>query len=162
MADILNVQEMLANTFEPRRKFRWILSVDGLEAFMCKTATLPQITFDETVIDYINQKRYVAGKATYSPITITLYNPIVPSAAQQTMEWVRLCWEAVTGRMGYAAFYKKTLHLQELDPVGAIVGDYELQGAWIQDVNFNDLDYSISDPTEITLTIRYDQFVHLF
>jgi hypothetical protein len=47
--------------------------------------------------------------------------------------------------------------LKLLDPVGAVVEDWELQGAWIQDDNHGDLDYSTSDPVEIALTIRFDQ-----
>jgi hypothetical protein len=64
--------------------------------------------------------------------------------------------------MGYAQFYKKTINLKLLDPVGAVVEDWELQGAWLQDVNEGDLDYSSSDPVEIALTIRFDQAVLLF
>ena len=46
-----------------------------------------------------------------------------------------------------------------LDPVGAVVEDWELQGTWIQDANFNDLDYSVSDAVEIALVLRFDQAV---
>jgi len=72
------------------------------------------------------------------------------------MEWVRLCYEQITGRAGYAAFYQKEINLKMLDPVGAVVQDWLLQGVWIQDVNFGDLDYSVSDPAEITLVLRFN------
>lgn len=113
-AEILEAQQLLADTFEPKRKFRWILAINGIDAFTAKTASRPQLVFDETVIDYINVKRYIAGKATPSPLNITLYDPIVPSAAQKVMEWIRLCFENVTGRMGYAQFYKKQINLKLL------------------------------------------------
>jgi hypothetical protein len=162
MAEILDVSSMLANTFEPKRKFRWVLAINGIDAFTAKTANRPQITFDETVIDYVNVKRYIAGKASWQPIAITLYDPIVPSASQKVMEWVRLCFENVTGRMGYADFYKKSINLKLLDPVGAVVEDWELQGCWVQDANFGDLDYSVSDPVEVAMTLRFDQAVLLY
>ena len=57
MPEILEVGQMLANTYEPKRKFRWLLQIDGVDAFVLKTAARPQITFEETVIDYINTKR---------------------------------------------------------------------------------------------------------
>ena len=157
MAEVLSVQQLLANGYEPKRKFRWILAINGIDAFTAKTAARPQLVFDETIIDYINQKRWLSGKGTWQPINITLYDPIVPSAAQKVMEWVRLDWENVTGRMGYAQFYKKTINLKLLDPVGAVVEDWELQGTWPQDVNFNDLDYAVSDAVEIALVLRFDQ-----
>ena len=67
------------------------------------------------------------------------------------MEWIRLDFENVTGRMGYAQMYQRTINLKLLDPVGAVVEDWEIQGAWIQDANYGDLDYSTSDPVDISL-----------
>lgn len=157
MAEVLEVQQLLADTYEPKRKFRWVIAINGIDAFTAKTSSRPQLTFDETVIDYINQKRYLSGKGTWAALNLSLYDPIVPSAAQKVMEWVRLDWENVTGRMGYAQFYKKTINLKLLDGVGAVVEDWELQGTWIQEANFNDLDYASSDPVEISLVLRFDQ-----
>lgn len=162
MAEILEFQQMMANTYEPKRKFRWILAINGIDAFTAKTSSRPQVTFDETVIDYINVKRYLAGKATWAPLNMSLHDPIVPSASQKVMEWIRLCFENVTGRMGYAQFYKKTINLKLLDPVGAVVEDWEIQGCWIQDGNFNDLDYTDSEPVDISLVLRFDQAVLQF
>ena len=159
MAEILEVNDMLANTFEPKRKFRWILSISGIDAFTLKAATRPQITFEETVIDYVNAKRKLSGKATFGDMNITLLDPIVPSSAQKVMEWVRLNYESTTGRMGYAQFYKKDFNIKMLDPVGAVVEDWLVQGAWVKDANFNDLDYTNNDPADITLTIAFDSFI---
>lgn len=162
MAEILETSDLLAQRWEPKRKFRWIMSIDGIDAFTLKTAMRPSVVFDETVIDYINVKRYVSGKATWQPITITLHDPIVPSAAQKVMEWMRLNFENTTGRMGYAQFYKKEINLKLLDPVGAVVENFRLEGAWAQEINFGDLDYSTSDDVEISVTIRFDQAYLLF
>src|SRR5271165_4950540 len=133
MAEVLEVSQMLADTYEPKRKFRWILAINGIDAFTAKTASRPQITFEETVIDYVNVKRYLAGKATWAPLNIVLFDPIVPSASQKVMEWIRLCFENVSGRMGYKQFYAKTINIKLLDPVGAVVESWELQNTWVQD-----------------------------
>ncbi len=162
MAEILDAGALLADTYEPKRKNRWVIAINGLDAFTAKTATRPQISFDETVIDYINEKRYLAGKYTWQPMNLTINDPIVPSAAQKVMEWIRLCYESQTGRMGYAQFYQKNINLKLLDPVGAVVEDWEIQNAWIQDSNFNDLDYTSSDPVDISLVIRYNRAILLF
>ena len=162
MAEILEVSQMLADSYEPKKKNRWVMAINGIDSFTMKTASRPQITFEETTIEYINQKRYVAGKGTWAPVTLTLYDPIVPSASQKVYEWIRLCWENLSGRMGYAQFYKKNINLKLLDPVGAVVEDWELQGAWVQDANGGDLDYASSDVAEMALTIRFDQCVLLF
>lgn len=162
MAETLEVGSLLANTYEPKRKFRWILQIDGIDAYTLKTAARPQLTFDETVIDYINTKRYVSGKQTWNPIAVTCHDPIAPSAAQKVMDWVRLNYEPLTGRMGYASFYKKNIVLKLLDPQGTVVEYWDVIGAWPQDVNFGDLDYATSDNMEISFTLRFDNAVLQF
>jgi len=127
MAEILENQQMLSDTYEPKRKYRWILAIDGIDAFTAKTASRPQFSFGETWIDYINTKRCIAGKMTPGPLNITLYDPIVPSASQKVMDWVRLCYEQITGRAGYAQMYKRSFNLKLLDPVGAVIEDWLLE-----------------------------------
>lgn len=155
-AEILEVGQLLANTYEPKRKFRWILQIDGLDAFVMKTAARPQATFEETVIDYINAKRYVAGKMAWNPINVTMHDPVAPSAAQKIMNWLRRNYEPLTGRMGYATLYKQNLALKVLDPQGTVVELWDLTGAWPQDINWGDLDYASSDDVEISFTLRFD------
>jgi hypothetical protein len=58
---------------------------------------------------FLNTSTYVAGRFNWDPITVKFRDPIGPSASQALMEWIRLCAESVTGRMGYAAGYKKML-----------------------------------------------------
>lgn len=156
MPEILEVRDLLAQSYEPLRSFRWILAITGIDAFTAKSTSRPQITFGETVIDYINQKRWIAGKSTWSPMSLTLIDPIVPSASQKVWDWIRLCYEPTTGRMGYASFYKKEITLKMLDGVGAVVQQWTLQGTWIQDANANALDYAADDPCTIDLTLRFD------
>ena len=69
------------------------------------------------------------------------------------MEWVRLTAESVTGRMGYAAGYKKDLDLEMLDPTGVAVEKWILQGTFLTDVNFDSLGYS--DDALATITAHY-------
>lgn len=162
MAEILDVNTLLAHNYEPKRKFRWIYEIDGLDAFTLKTGARPQLTFEETVIDWLNTKRYLAGKQTYSDLNITLNDPITPSAAQKTMNWVRLCYEVQTGRMGYASFYKKDFTLKLLDPQGAVVDRWDFKGGWVKDANWDELDMASSDVMEVKLVVRYDSVLHLY
>lgn len=162
MPETLDVATLLPNAFEPLRKFRFIFNIEGIDAFTLKSATKPQLTFDETVIDWMNVKRYVAGKPTWAPITITLWDPISPSATQKVMDWVRLCLDVTTGRMGYAVSYQKDFNIKMLDPAGTVVQKWLVRRAYVTDFNGNDLDYATSDPTDLTLSIRYDDALFEF
>ena len=87
---------------------------------------------------------------------ITRYDPIVPSAAASVMEWVRLHHESATGRDGYQDFYKKNVNFKVLGPVGDIVEKWTLYGTYIGDASFGELDFSDSNPVEISLQLVYD------
>ena len=138
------------------------MEIDGIPAYMIKTAQRPQIQFDEVELNHMNVTRYVKGKGKWQQLQITLYDPIVPSASQAVMEWVRLGHESVTGRDGYSDFYKKDVTFNVLGPVGDKIEEWTLKGAYITDAQFGDLDFSSSDPVEITLTLRYDYAILQF
>ncbi|MAF25734.1 hypothetical protein CL634_09210 [bacterium] len=159
MAETLSVGDMLPNKFEPKRKFRWVFAIEGIDAFLMKSAARPNVTISEQEIQYMNSRRYLAGKLNYDAISVTLYDPIAPSGAQQVMEWVRTHTETVSGRSGYADFYKRDCQLKMLDPVGTVVELWDLKGCFLTSAGFGDLDYGTEDPTEIALTIRFDNCV---
>ena len=162
MAELLDPSEIMFTPFEPKPKSRYILYVEGIPSYLIKTANRPSITFEEVELNHINMKRFVKGKGAWEPIEITLYDPVVPSGAQAVMEWVRLHKESVTGRDGYSDFYKKDITINMLGPVGDKVEEWTLKGAFIVSAAFNDLDWSVSDPAEITLSLRYDYAILQF
>ena len=160
---MLDPNEIFFTPFEPKMANRFIMEIDGIPAYLIKTAGRPNISLGEVALDHINVKRYVKGKAEWQPITVTLYDPIVPSGAQAVMEWVRLHHESVTGRDGYSDFYKKEITFNLLGPVGDKVEEWILKGAFIQSANFNDLDMANgTDVADISLTLRYDYAILSF
>jgi hypothetical protein len=162
MAEVLDVQDMLANTFEPKRKFRWLLAIEGIDSFLLKTAARPTISTETFTINYINATRYLASKYTFGELSVALHDAIAPSGAQQVMEWIRLGQEHVTQRGGYADFYKRDIQLKMLDPLGAVVELWDIKGAYIQEANFGELAYDNTESADVTLTIRYDLAVLQF
>lgn len=159
MAETLSVTDMLPSKYEPKRQFRWVLQIEGLDAFLMKTAARPSISQNPITIDYINTKRYLAGKAEFGTMEVTLYDPIAPSGAQQVMEWIRTHYESVSGRAGYADFYKRDIQLKLLDPIGTVVELWDVKGAFIESVNYNSLDYANAEAMMINLTLRFDNCV---
>ena len=162
MPELIDATEIMFTPFEPKTKNRFVMYIESIPAYLIKTANRPQITFEEIVLDHINVKRYVKGKGEWQPLALTLYDPIVPSAAQSVMEWVRLSHESVTGRDGYSDFYKKDVTFNMLGPVGDVVEEWVLKGTFIESANFGDLDYASTDPAEIELTLKYDYAILQF
>tara|TARA_R110001583_G_scaffold128973_1_gene280708 strand:- start:228 stop:716 length:489 start_codon:yes stop_codon:yes gene_type:complete len=162
MAQLVDANDVMFTPFEPKLKNRFVMEIAGVPAYMIKTANRPQISFEEVQLDHMNTRRWIKGKGVWQSLQITLYDPVVPSAAQAIMEWIRLSHESVTGRDGYSDFYKKDVTFNVLGPVGDIVEEWQLKGAWVQDAQFGDLDFSSSEPVDITVTLRYDYAVLQF
>ena len=72
------------------------------------------------------------------------------------MEWVRLSHESVTGRDGYSDFYKKDIHIHTLGPVGDVVEEWILKGAFVSNANFGDMDWATAEATTISITMNMD------
>jgi hypothetical protein len=162
MADLLMRMPV---PYEPKKKNRFIFRFPtplGIQEWFVASGSRPSITIDEVEIPFLNTSTFVAGRFLWEAIDVTFRDPIGPSAAQALMEWVRLHAESVTGRMGYAAGYKKDIELELLDPTGVVIEKWILQGTFLTGVNFNDLDYSSSDIADINATLRFDRAVHVF
>ena len=162
MAEMLDPNDIFFTPFEPKVANRFVMEIDGIPAYLVKTMARPSIQFETITLDHINVKRYVKGKAAWQPITVTLYDPIVPSGAQSVMEWVRQHHESVTGRDGYSDQYKKDITFNVLGPVGDKVEEWTLKGAFISAATFGDMDWATEDPVNIELTIKYDYAILQF
>ena len=156
MANLISADEIMFDAFEPKMKARYIMYVEGIPSMLLKKAARPKISFEDVVLDHINVKRKIKGKGDWKDITVELYDPIVPSGAQAVMEWVRLSHESVTGRNGYADFYKKDIKINMLGPVGDIVEEWTLKGTYIKEADFGEVDWTSNDVAGIALTLRYD------
>lgn len=162
MANVIDQNEIFGTAFEPKVKNRFIMYVEGIPSFMIHATARPTIMFEDITLDHINVKRKIKGKGEWQDITMTLYDPIVPSASQAVMEWIRLSFESVTGREGYSDFYKKDITINVLGPVGDKVEEWTLKGAYIKQAQFGDMSWAESAFVDITLTLRYDYAILQF
>ena len=162
MADLLMKMPI---PYEPKKKNRFILrfpSSLGINEWYVNTTSRPNVNIGSVEIPFLNTSTYVAGRFVWETINVTFRDPIGPSAAQALMEWVRLHAESVTGRMGYAAGYKKDVDLEMLDPTGVVVEKWILQGCFLTNVNFNDLSYSDEGIADISATLRPDRCILVY
>ena len=162
MAETLSVTDMLPNKFEPKRQHRWVFALEGIDSYLVTKASRPTFTGGEIAIPWINSTRYLAKKFTFGTISITLHDPIAPSGAQQVMEWLRTHQEMVSGRAGYADFYKRDCQLKMIDPVGTVVELWDFKGAFLTTATNGTVDYSTDEIMKIDLTLRFDNCVLQF
>ena len=156
MAELLDPTEIFYTAYEPKMANRFIMYIEGIPAYLVKAASRPSIDQGEVILDHINVERKLKGKSRWQDVTVTLYDPVVPSGAQAVMEWVRLHHESTTGRNGYATTYKKQISLKQLSPLGEVIEEWTLHGAYITSANFGSLDWSGEESVMIEFGIRYD------
>jgi hypothetical protein len=157
---ILSSNEIFFTAFEPKVQNRFIMYVDGIPAYIIKGVSGLGFEQGEIILNHINTYRKVKGKLRWNDLNLTLFDPITPSGAQAVMEWVRLHHESVTGRDGYSDFYKKDVVIDVLGPVGDIVSEWVIKGAFIKTANFGDLNFDNDSAAQnITMVLGMDYCV---
>jgi len=157
---ILNPNEIFFTAFEPKQANRFIMYIDGIPAYEIKGVGAVSLTQGTVTLNHINVQRYVKGVTKWNTIQFTLFDPITPSGALAVMEWVRLHHESVTGRDGYSDMYKKDLSFNVLGPVGDIVSEWIIKGAFITEANFGDYNWDTADTAvNLTMTVQPDYCV---
>jgi hypothetical protein len=156
---VLDPNEIMFTAFEPKVANRFIMYIDGIPSYLVKSATSPSFTDGVIKLDHINTYRKIRGKREWQNMTLNLYDPITPSGAQAVMEWARLGYESVTGRAGYSDFYKKDVTLNVLGPVGDIVGEWIIKGAFVVSSNFGQYNWSTEDAINVELSLAMDYCV---
>ena len=162
MADLLMKMPI---PYEPKRNNRWILrfpSSLGINERYVESTKRPSLKIGETKIEFLNTSTYVAGRFDWDAIPVTFRDPIGPSATQAVMEWIRTCAESVTGRMGYAAGYKKNVDLEMLDPTGVVIEKWILEGAFLTGYDGGSLSYSDDKVATISTNIRMDRCILVY
>jgi hypothetical protein len=162
MADLLMKMPI---PYEPKRENRWILrfpSSLGINEWYVESFARPKLTIGSKEIEFLNTSTFVAGRFKWEPLTVKFRDPIGPSASQAVMEWIRLCAESVTGRMGYAAGYKKNVDLEMLDPTGVVVEKWILEGAFLLGYDGGALAYNSDNIAGITSTIQMDRCILVY
>ena len=157
---ILDPNEIFFTAFEPKQANRFIMYVDGFPSYVIKAISAVTFEQGEVILNHINVYTKVKGKTKWSDLTMTLFDPITPSGAQAVMEWVRLHHESVTGRDGYSDFYKKDLTIDVLGPVGDIVSEWVIKGAFIKGGNFGEYNWDTENTAvNLSLSIGMDYCV---
>jgi hypothetical protein len=157
---ILDPNQIFFTAFEPKLKNRFILYVDGIPAYIIKGVSGMGFSQEEIVLNHINVYRKIKGKLKWNDLTFTLFDPITPSGAQAVMEWVRLHHESVTGRDGYSDMYKKDLTLNVLGPVGDIISEWVVKGAFIKSADFGEFNWDTeAEAQNISMVLGMDYCV---
>ena len=127
--------------------------------------TRPNLSFETTTIDVYNSKVYLAGKHTWETVTLTLREDVSNNVQKLVGEQLQKQFDFF--EMSSAASgsdYKFVTRIEILDGgnganAANVLETYELYGCYVENANYNTLNYATSEPVTVTLSIRYDNAI---
>jgi len=155
---------------QPKQKNRWRITFANLGggvdsqplSLQAITVTRPVTSFDEIQLDRYVSRAYIAGKYTFEPITLTFEDDVTGTASQiiqeqlQSQQWLIGAEGQFLAASGEGSNYKFITYLDMLDGAEQVIERWTVEGCWLQQVDYTDLDYASGEVVIITTTIRYD------
>ncbi len=59
MAELISANDIMFTPFEPKTQNRFVFNIDGIPAYLIKTANRPSISFEEVDLNHMNVERFV-------------------------------------------------------------------------------------------------------
>jgi len=163
----------VAGMLHPKQKYRFrviFLNFGGSDATglasdltqNVMTMTRPKLGQEPIAIDAYNSKAYIASKHEWETVELKMRDDITGSVVGLVGEQVQRQinhYEQTSALSG--ADYKFSMEIQTMDgSTDGVLDFWRLEGCFVSNADYSDLDYASSDPVEISLTIRYDNATH--
>jgi len=155
---------------QPKLKNRWRVTFANMGAgadsqplsMQAINLTRPVLSFEEVQLDRYNSRVWVAGKHMFEPMTITFEDDISGTASAVIQAQLQEQQHLIGAEGPFLAagtegsIYKFTTYLDLLDGNETVVEKWSVEGCWLQNIDYTDLDYAASEAVQITVSIRYD------
>ena len=127
----------------------------------------PNLSFDEITLNVYNSRIYLAGKHTWSELTMTIRDDASGTVSQALGDQLQKQMNFVEQASAAAGQdYKFETNIQVLDGGNGIYApvvleEWQLYGCFLKSANYQTLNYATSEAVTIGLTLRYDNAVQL-
>jgi hypothetical protein len=160
-----------AGILMPKLKFRFRVKVENFGAQgnareftqNVMNVSRPKISFEEVEIHSYQSKVYVQGKHTWETMTLVIRDDIQNSVARLAGKQVQRQLNHFNQQSALSGSdYKFNTRLEILD--GQTTNPMEtwgLEGCFLQNVDYSDSDYTTNEPVTVTMTIRFDNALHV-
>ena len=127
--------------------------------------TRPSVTFEEFEIPVYNSRVYLVGKHAWEMVTVNLRDDVNGGVTKLCGEQVQKQFDMMEQSSASSGIdYKFITRFEILDGGNGantpnVLETWELYGCFVQNINYNELDYATQDPANITMTLRFDNAV---
>jgi hypothetical protein len=127
--------------------------------------TRPSVTFDEIPIEIYNSRMYLAGKHTWEMLSVNLRDDASGEVARLVGEQLQKQLDFVEQASASSGIdYKFLTRCEILDggngtATPTVLENWEIYGCYLNQVNYNDLNYGSSEAVTISMQIRFDNAI---
>jgi hypothetical protein len=150
-------------TAEPKRKYRFILNLAGIDSWVITKVQRPSFNVTETEHTFYNHKFYYPGKVEWQTVTFTTVDPINPDATGYLMGILGACGYQVPAPGQYSSISKQRaveilgeIKIKAKNADGKDIEIWTLRNAWVKNVNMNEFEYASDDMLSMDIELRYD------
>lgn len=166
MAQNMGMGQLALGNVVFKRKFRWTFKVDDfcngteIPEHFVKLASRPNLSIEETEINFLNGKMWIPGKGSWETITVTYYD-VATDLNRELYNWLATVYDYTDPvnlrQASQSRDYSGTATLVLYDGCGSPLEKWTLGDIWPQAINFGELDYSSSEECTVELTLRYSE-----
>lgn len=127
--------------------------------------TRPDVTFEAIEIPVYNSMVKLAGKHTWSDLTVNLRDDVNGNVSKLVGEQLQKQFDFMEQAAASSGIdYKFIMKFDILDGGNGastpnVLEIWEMYGCYVSGANYGDLNYATNDPASIALTIRFDNAV---
>ena len=170
------------NNIEPKRGYRFILSIPGrggtgpngastgVKQYLIQSVKKPAWTVSNQDLQYLNHTFHYPGRVSWGPVSFQIVDT-VDVGANGTVELMRLLTDAGyelpepvgTGGKGLKSISKADattslgqVRIKTLNASGETVEEWVLNNAWISNAEFGDLSYAEEGLLKVSVSLQYD------
>jgi hypothetical protein len=154
----------------PKQKNRWNVTFANLGggtnsqpiSMQAVTVSRPTLKFAEVELHRYNSVAYVAGKHSWESLKLTVEDDVTSSASSviqaqlQKQQWLIGAEGQWLAAAGEGSLYKFVTYINQLDGNAQVIETWTVEGCWIMQTTYGELDYKDGEAVKIDLEIRFD------
>ncbi len=148
-----------------KRKFRWLLTIEGISADQNSINSLPplksarpNISFKEMEVKHLIENIYYPARPDWKTLTLVLYD--IKRDEHPVFEWIQTIYDVYGNGNWFPSGeneFKKEARLELYDGCGNVIETWIYENAWPQTVDFGEMDMGDSSYMTADITLRYDR-----
>jgi hypothetical protein len=154
----------------PKHKNRWRVTFANLAggvdsqpmSMQARRVKRPVLSFETIELHRYNSRAWIAGKHNWEPITMTIEDDVTSSASNviqaqlQKQQFLIGAEGQFLAAAGEGSLYKFVTYLDMLDGNDQVIEKWTVEGCYIEQADFGEVDYTVNEAVTIELTVRYD------